>query len=192
MENFEWRPEHIDTLNRVVAQYIAEGRDKSDAFKQFARAYGIKSINAVRYKWTTTHASSEPPAAFIPAPVTEQPRASAHAEEPAQADEPNIPSTARAKAPEAPSEPNRSVFETAKENVFLKAELRRKQSLIARLKQRNIRLREENEELLQRLQSVAPAVPASNLVVVVAADDTGFERLAHLIGRPMSAEAAGH
>lgn len=60
MQSTEWLPEDIVDLNALVGETLAEGRCKTDAFKQFARERGIKSVNAVRYKWITEQTAAGP------------------------------------------------------------------------------------------------------------------------------------
>lgn len=58
MQSSDWLQEDIDTLHAMVLKAVSEGKSREEGFKQYARVKGIKSVNAVRYKWITTSPST--------------------------------------------------------------------------------------------------------------------------------------
>lgn len=141
-------------LSRMSAAE-AEGKSREEAFKQFARENGIKSVNAVRYKWITAG------------------QAAANSTLPANDDG----SVHRSGLMDA------DVLDVLRDNAALKAEVKKLRGLLSNLRRRDTRLKRENKQLLDGLQLILKSNPnPANAVFVIATEGRKLDRLAQLVG----------
>lgn len=155
MQRLELLPGDIDLLSKMVSDTEAEGKSREEAFKQFARENGIKSVNAVRYKWIT---AGQATAKRDPSPTDDGPL---HQTELRDAD----------------------VLDVLRDNAALKAEVKKLRGLLSNLRRRDTRLKRENKQLLDGLQLILKSNPSrANAVFVIAAGGRKLDRLAQLVG----------
>lgn len=176
MPTFDWVQEDIHRLHEFVLEALSSGQSREYAFKEFARSKGIKSVNAVRYKWITT----SPSTAELTGDVNLIKRS--HQDH----------STLRAKRGHSldasvesyRENPPRVTKHNSQETVELKRELDRLKSTVTKLRDKNRRLRKENRQLVQSLQSTlvrATNTEKPQVVVVVGTEGWKPENLAQFI-----------
>jgi hypothetical protein len=172
MQAANWAQEDIDTLHAIVSQALAQGKSREEGFKQYARMKGIKSVNAIRYKWITTspskaktdvsktHHEHDMRAKHIRADHTSGYRKE-HGRQP-------VPLTDGTDDGDAGQ---------------LRAELDKVLGIVSKLRDKNSRLRRENRQLSQNLQATLSRLNPEKppIVVVVGSEGWKPENLAKLI-----------
>ena len=166
MQSSDWLQEDIDNLHAMVLKALSEGKSREEGFKQYARLKGIKSVNAVRYKWITTSPSTAKLTLKIPT------------EHDIQAQRPS--GSIRFVGDEL------TLSKDANHGLDLQrlqAELDRTRVMVSKLRDKNRLLRRENRQLLENLQvalsRLKPEKP--QVVVVVGAEEWKPEKLAKFI-----------
>ncbi|QSO47778.1 hypothetical protein [Alicyclobacillus mengziensis] len=166
MQSSDWLQEDIDNLHAMVLKALSEGKSREEGFKQYARAKGIKSVNAVRYKWITT------------SPSTAELTLKVGSEHDKKIQRP--PGSTRFVGDELTLAKDAS-HEHDPER--LQAELDRILVMVNKLRDKNRLLRRENRQLLENLQvalsRLKPEKP--QVVIVVGAEDWKPEKLAKFI-----------
>ena len=166
MQSSDWLQEDIDNLHAMVLKALSEGKTREEGFKQYARVKGMKSVNAVRYKWITTSPSSTELTLKIPS------EHDIKAQRPSDSirfvgDELTLSKDANHEL-----DPQR-----------LQAELDRTRVMVNKLRAKNRLLRRENRQLLENLQVALTRLKPDKpqVVVVVGAEEWKPEKLAKFI-----------